>query len=785
MKIRRSLILITVFLVMALVFSACQKNGGEEYKVAVSYPDGVVLTGENPATVKHGGSAVWNVKIPEGYVFKSCNGATYNQETGELKVENVTQKMYLEFLIEKYDYDLSETFVYVFHSDSSYDTTDVLPGSSVQSGTLITVNAGDTTRAFIGWSVGKSYADGGEIVSTSRKYSIRLTPDTVTDGVLSLYPNYVVVDTLTYDANGGSVNAASVNITNSKHYKATVSAGTVAVKYSADYLNYMECASAFYDDGTFVRDGYVLIEYNTRPDGTGVGYSIGSKVPMVTDSVPTTLYCIWAKDSNHADFTYTDVTYDYPFSKAETAPHWVENGVIITGYTGNDDRIVIPEKINGKYVTGIASGAISGKSVNSIVLSRRLIKVETGAITNCPSLETIYFSDGIYDMGNDALDAASYSSLKHLYVNATIAPRFVGADTGALSVKLSRLLSSQNENRIILISGSSSYQGFGTEYMEKLLSGDYRVVNFGTTRTTNGIMYLEAMGALAHEGDIIIYAPENSTYMFGETELYWKTLRDLENMINIYRYVDISNYSNVFGAFTDFNKSYRYAENQTSPRRYEDISVHGSLLDDSGEFKNPTTNKYGDYLYYKRSGVSSTYVDTYFITMNERIKSKNEGWWNDKESQNANKDYTDPNNITWASFTDPYFKDQMNRAIACAKSSGAKVYFGFCPVDSSAFVDGADQLDHLIAYDALIRDTYDFDGLLGSCLDYIYDHKYFYDCAFHLNDTGRTYRTYQMYLDLCEIIGESNPRGFLSAGVDFDGCSFEKNSSGEPLTPWS
>ena len=785
MKIKHFAILLLVFTAAMLVLTGCGGGKTEEYKVAVSYPEGVELTGENPVTVKHGGSASWSVRIPDGYVFKSCDGATYNQETGELKVENVTSKLYLEFLIEKYEYDTNETFVYLFCADGEFDTTDVLPGSKIKSGTLITVNAADTSRAFIGWSVGKAYLDGGEIVSTNRQFSIRITPDTVIDGVLALYPNYVVADTLTYNLNGGSINTSSVNYTNTRHYNVANRDGNLTVKYSATYLDYMECASTFYDDGTFVRDGYVLLEYNTKPDGSGEGYSLGSKVPMLTDLEPTTLYCIWAKDSTHGDFTYTDVTIEYPFAKAETAPHWVENGIVITGYTGNDERIVIPEKINGKYVTAIASGAINGKDAKEIVLSRRLIRVEDGAITNCDALETIYFSDGIYDMGNNALDAVSYSGLMHLYVNATLAPRFVGADTGALSVKLSRLLASENEDRIILISGSSSYQGFGTEYMEKLLSGEYRVVNLGTTRTTNGIMYLEAMSALAHEGDIIIYAPENSTYMFGETELYWKTLRDLESMNNIYRYVDISNYSNVFGAFRDFNQSYRYAENQTSPRRYEDISVHGSLLDDSGEYKNPTTNKYGDYLYYKRSGVSATYVDTYFITMNERIKSKNEGWWNDKENQNANKDYTDPNNITWASFTDPYYKDQMNRAIASAKTSGALVYFGFCPVDSSAFVDGASEIEHLLSYDALIRESYDFDGLLGSCVDYIYNHKYFYDCAFHLNDTGRTYRTYQMYLDLCVIIGNDNPRGFLAAGDDFDGCTFEENSVGAPLTPWA
>ena len=449
--------------------------------------------------------------------------------------------------------------------------------------------------------------------------------------------------------------------------------------------------------------------------------------------------------------------------------------------------VVVPEKIDGKTVVAIGAGAFTDRgAMTTLVLNRRIIKVADGAFVGCSALKTVYYPDSIYEMNNEALDASSYTSLKNIYVNATLAPRYVGCDTGALSVKLSRLLASEAQNRIILIAGSSAYQGFGTEYMEALLEGEYRVINFGTTRTTNGIMYLEAMQALAHEGDIVIYAPENSSYMFGETELYWKTLRDLENMNNIYRYVDFSNYTNVFGSFTDFNKSYRYNESggASTPRRYEQVCVNGSLSDTSDGYRSATTNKYGDYLYYQRSGVSSRYNDAYFITMNERIKSKYEGAWNDTNNQHANKDYTDPNNETWCSFTDSYYADQMNRAIDLAKTSGAKVYFAFCPSDANALVDGADTYGALRAYDELISATYHFDGLVGRAENYVFDHGYFYDCAFHLNDTGRTYRTYRMYLDLATLLGITDLNGYKSVGTDFDGCTFE-NTDGTPATNWT
>ncbi len=785
-KFLRALAFALVIFTFAAVISSCEKKANE-YKVALSCPDGVTVTGENPQTVKHGGTAAFTVKIPDGYVFKSCEGAEYNQDTGVLTVRNVTARMYLEFIIEEYGYDRNETFTYVFYGDEK-DTTDVLPGTGILSGTRITVAAGDTfDRIFVGWTIGGSYQNGGRLVSSSPVYSFLISPENTDNGVLMLYANYMDVDSIRYDANGGSINLQSENIRYNALYTADVDGDEVTVKYRKNYLSYLECASSFYDDGTFVRSGYVLKEYNTRADGSGRAYSIGSKVPLVLDGSDVTLYCIWAEDSLHADFTYEDISIPYPMLNSSTAPNWRENGIKITGYKGDADEIVIPEMIDGKPVTVLGKGAINGKDVTTLVLSKYLIKVEDGAVQNCDKLSTVYFPDGIYEINNEAFDAASYTSFKKLYVNATIAPRNIGADTGALAVKLSRLIAREDLNRVILIAGSSAYQGFGTEYMERLFGGEYRVINFGTTRTTNCTIYLEAMSELAHDGDVIIYAPENSSYMFGERELYWKTLRDLENMNNIYRHIDISNYTNVFGAFTEFNQLYRYndASSSGTPHRYEDICTHGSLLNTDGEYPKPTTNKYGDYLYYLREeGVSQKYNDAYFITMDEHVKSKYEGAWNDTDNQHNNKDFTDDSNITWTHITDIELVSQMNSAIRAAKSSGAAVYFGFCPADAGALVDGADKLSHLQAYDALIDNIYEFDGRLGSSADYIYDHSYFYDCAFHLNDTGRALRTYRMYLDLAQLLGIERTVGFLGVGTDYDGCIFE-GESGDPSRPWS
>jgi len=310
--------------------------------------------------------------------------------------------------------------------------------------------------------------------------------------------------------------------------------------------------------------------------------------------------------------------------------------------------------------------------------------------------------------------------------------------------------------------------------MQALLSDKYTVINFGTTRTTHGYIYLEAMQHLANKNDIIIYAPENSTYMMGEPEMYWKTLRDLENMNNFFRYIDISKYTNVFTAFADYNQNYRY---KRAEGRYEDL-----ILFAKNTSANAWSNKYGDYMAKNKDQYDSgKYIDSYYITINERYKSKYDTEWNDPTSQAANKNYKDPDNRTWQSITDPTLKNQLNRAIAAAKSSGAKVYFAFAPMDAYAVVEEARNLAWIDAYDKLIEDTYDFDLVLGNARDYVFDHKYFFDCAFHVNDYGRVYRTYQLYLDLADIVGVSSTRYPDTLGTDFEGCKFEETEDGRPL----
>lgn len=784
-----------IFILLALVFSimlmavACSseessENGGSNggggnpattYSVQLVVNDqtAVELVDGNRKTVEEGQDVIFNIKINDGFIFDSVSHGVYDKDAETLTVTDVTTDLRINFKVKALSYDPNKSIDVNIVGTAADESNVGMGWQNVKYGTEIHLNAGDKSRPFAAWTIGNTLANGGTVLSEDREFTYSVIPENIGNTLfLAIYSNYLDNNVLYYDLNGGAVNTESTNMKGNAYYTATHDKGIVTVTLSETYLDFAESASTFWDDGSFYRDGYVLIEYNTEPDGSGEAYSLGSKfyAPSTKD---LTLYCIWAEATAASDFETESVRWGYASDvNATKAPHWKIDGLKITKYNGDAETVVIPEMIGGQYVTTIDAGAFTGKNVKTLVISKYVIRIEDGAFVGCSNLETLYMSDGIFYMNDAAFDAATYTNFKHFYLNAVMAPRFMKnghGDGGVFSVKLSRILASQDKNRIIVVSGSSTYQGLSSDYLEGLFDGDYTVINLGTTRTGTGMIFFEAMQHYVHEGDIVIFAPENHINMFGENTMWYRSFYDLEGMYNLYRYIDISKYPGVLGAFSAYNKERRFTRNPTA---YEDIAGSGIR-----------SNKYGDFqqasrqVYCGEQG-GAKYIDSYFITLNRYYK--NDLKWDDVAYQTANKDYNDPNNTTWSDIT--LYKDEVNRAIALVKATGAGVYFGFAPADGDDVVPEAQNVAWLDAYDKLIEDTYDFDGLVGSCKNYIFAHKYFFDCAYHVNDYGRTYRTYQLYVDLCEILGIEEVKGITDAGTDYQGVLFETGSDGTPVT---
>ncbi len=774
---RKFLAIFIALLSVVLLLAACGAGSTVEesgVRVRVSPKSGFTINSENPQYVQPGSDVTFDIEIKSGYGFVSTNVGEYDQLTGKLTVKNVTRDTAVDFNVTALKFDTEGEYSYEFYGAQA-DTSDFENGT-YKAGILVKVSAKDQAGVFAGWSFGNSAENGGKVVSKDRNFSFYISPEYADNGKIKIYANYTEANVFYYDVNGGTIDVTTYNMQANDYYEATaVSTSQIEINMLEKYFSFAECASTFFDDGTFTRTGYVLKEYNTKPDGSGEGFSLGSKFYTGSSDTVAVLYCIWEKCEDASLFTVESIDLARP-SNIHASVAWNGKGVIITGYSGNADKLVIPEYIHGQRVVAIASGAFRNKTFETLILPKTLLLVENDAFICCSSLDTLYFPNGIYQMYNEAFDAETYKNFKHLIVNAVIAPTNTKSTDGGFAVKLCKFFATQDEKQVIIISGSSSYQGIASEYMEALLDGEYTVINFGTTRPRPGLVYLEALSHFTDENDIFVYAPENSAYMFGESYLSSNFIYDLEGMNNLFRYFDISNYENYFSAFTDLNQTRAYVK---APLRYEDIAINGYTSSGSPV----TTDDNGDYQHPKRQDYVGAvkYVDTYFITYNNRVKSIKDISWNDEAGQVANKDWTDPNNETWSSIDRPELVAMMNLIIGRAQESGAKVYFGFAPADADKLIDEAKNLEWLLAYDQLIIDLYDFDGILGSCTDYIYNHQYAYDCAFHVNDYGRTYRTYQLYTDICAVLGIEDVNGIYSKGTSFDGCLFEIGSDGTPI----
>ena len=772
----RKHILIFILVLVTMLLASCggggnSGEGNEQCKITLITSEGVTVIGDNPVYVDKGGDAVIEIELGSTMAFKSASAGVYDSEAGTLTIKNVKRDMRVEIICEDMGYDTTATYNFRIVGTSG-DTANVANGS-VRAGTAITVTAGDDKRVFKGWTIGGTYGV-GDLVSTEREFSFSISEDMTINGNCYIFANYMDSNVLIYDPNGGDINWESKNLSVSDYYTARDNSGRAEITLSTSYYEIAGAVNTFWNDGSFTREGYVLKEYNTRADGSGEAYSLGS-IYALTDGA--TLYCIWSEDTPHTDFTYTSVNIPMPSTTNSTnAPHWVTNGIMITSYTGDAETVTVPEKIDGQHVIAIASGAFKNKSMETLVLSKYILKIEDGAFVGCSSLSTFYYPDTIYYITNAAFDADTYSNFHHLYVNAMMAPRYATSAEGAFSLKLMRIMANPDKPRVIVIAGSSTYLGLSTEYFEKLMDGDVTVVNFGTTRTTHCYVYLEAMSAFTDEDDYILYAPENSIYTMGEPYLYWKSLRDFECMYNLYRYIDIANYENVFGAFAEFNAGTaagvvydkmggRYKNN---PTVYEQV-INNTVTDHNGEYINRDMAGYCD---------DAKYSDFYQITLNNRVNSRYEGTLNNSL---GHVDWR--TSEAWCNLNDPKFVRNMNAAIKSAQSSGAKVYYAFCPMDADKLIPEAkaDIGAWLDAFEQMIEDTYEFDGVFGEAESYIYDHKYFFNNAFHPNDYGKVYRTYALYKDLCEVMGRDVKYGVLDVG-EVPGCLFENGATDSPVT---
>jgi len=213
MKKFRFLSAIALLLTLCMVFAACNTSeggnnaDGPSYRVMVSASKGATVLPGASQTVPEGGTAVFNIQFEENYVFLGSDVGVFDPTTNTLTVENVTKATLVTLKAGVVDYDTNTLINYRFYNTCADDITSIPSNTDVALGTEITVKAGNLSRYFAGWSIGEST----EILSKDRTFTFRITPEMVQNNSLLIKPNYITLDTYSYDANGGKINNTTVN----------------------------------------------------------------------------------------------------------------------------------------------------------------------------------------------------------------------------------------------------------------------------------------------------------------------------------------------------------------------------------------------------------------------------------------------------------------------------------------------------------------------------------------------------------------------------------------------
>ncbi len=369
------------------------------------------------------------------------------------------------------------------------------------------------------------------------------------------------------------------NIRYTKSVRVAVRKSDVVITYVSDRESVEQPVTAAHarlntEMAIFSRNGYTLYAWNTRPDGSGESIGLGSRV----DYRPgLCLYAQWAKWSDAALFSY-------------------EKGAI-TGYHGDESRIVIPAEIGGEAVHTIASGAFARCRADTVIFPQSIRTVEPGAFEGA-QLRTLYLFDSIRSISDYSFDGCA--AMETLHLNAATAPVYSGSYYAVFADKYDRLLNLRDRQKIILFSGSSARFGYDSALIDAAFS-DYAVVNMGVFAYTNALPQMELIRECMQAGDILLLSPEldAAKRQFCTTNALDAPFFNLmEANYDMLSKLDLREYSLVFsslGAYLSTRIGMEERSYALSPADYDE---------DGNPSATPSYNEYGDYILYRPNSES-------------------------------------------------------------------------------------------------------------------------------------------------------------------------------------
>ena len=633
MKLSRLKVCLLLTLVLMSLFALCScfdiddmivdlglyqnnKRVNNKFTVVFRECDGVMLDEDDEGAVRSvtkGTNVKFKVKISDNYIYLGNTvGAQYKD--GVVTLEDVSAPVTIDLIL------IAKSELYCVDVYKNHNAANVVftkGGAWAAEPTEVTLRAlTPTGYIFRGWSSGNFLVNNGVLLSTEEEYTFTPAKD---ERMVKVYANFESEDEykITYDPNGGLLNGFTDPYTLVKDY--------------SDAFLLQQTLYEGNPDVILTRDGYQLIGYSTEPTTSYSDYdsvnsitgfsNVGGVCEVPRDEGRLTLYAVWAQETTDAAFTTEQKTYDdiwyaddrngnknITLDEVYKSP---TSGIVIKKYnpmynSGSKDTIVIPEKIDGKTVIGIAAGAFDNMpAVKKIVIPKTVRKIENGAFSKAAGLREVVFFDSLQYVYNSSFTG----NVTTIVMNSTKLPTYAGGAEGSFCIKYERIRYYRNEKKLIVVSGSSSLNGLNSKMLEDNLNGEYQIINYGTNAGTQGLFYIEAFSKYIGAGDIVVHAPEwGSGGMMGDTTIQWKMFRGNNQCYDIFREVNMSNYSNFWDAYVtcQIGKAL-YNSNKTAYGKYSDSDIAGLQIGKEYQAEPMGMNKYGDLL---GSRQSRTYTAT-------------------------------------------------------------------------------------------------------------------------------------------------------------------------------
>lgn len=294
-----------------------------------------------------------------------------------------------------------------------------------------------------------------------------------------------------------------------------------------------------------------------------------------------------------------------------------------------------------------------------------------------------------------------------LLITGMCTPAQYGETYYAELADMYRRLKETEGKRIVFVGGSSVAFGLRQDLVAASVEG-YTVCPFGLYASIGTKYMLDLSRDLIREGDVVVIAPEqgkSSLSLYFGAEHVWKAADCEHALLGALSWEDLGGMAASYPAFVSQKYSYLCSEPPVPTDVYAKSSFDENCM-----------------LVYDRP-------------------------------HNIMAGGTAPVPVSFAKEElTPEFVDYVNDYAHALQKRGAKVLFGFCPVNASA----VDPSESPAEYRAYLEEQLSFE-VMGTPEDYLFEREWFYDSNVHCNSAGAVLYTYRLIRDLKGCLGDPSP----------------------------